>query len=68
MIKMKNKSGLQHLIDHLNSVLDDEYEAGVAAGALAVLDNLDALIEEKKHEVNLSAVAVLEWAKDKLSP
>lgn len=65
---MENKSGISSLVEHLNSVLDDEYEAGVVAGTMAVLDNLDALIEEKKDELNLSAVAVLEWAKDKLAP
>ena len=65
---MTTNSNLQNLITQLNTVMDDEYEAGVAAGTLAVLDNLDALIEEKKDELNLSAVAVLEWAKDKLAP
>jgi len=57
---------LQTLVDVMRDYYSDEYHEGVASGRNSSLDNLDAAIELKRNENDEIAVAVLEWAKERL--
>lgn len=65
-IRMATKKDLETLINDLKEQIDREYEAGVKSGHAAAIDNVDALIEEKRRQNDHIAVAVLEWAKDRI--
>ncbi len=57
---------LRTLVDVMQAHYTGEYEAGLESGRYASLDNLDAAIELKRNENDEVAVAVLEWAKERL--
>jgi len=57
---------VQVMKDYLKDYLNDEYHEGVSSGRNSTLDNLDAAIELKRNENDEIAVAVLEWAKERL--
>jgi len=57
---------LETFVQVMKDYLNDEYEAGLESGRYASLDNLDAAIELKRNENDEVAVAVLEWAKERL--
>lgn len=63
---MPSKKEIKAILAAVPAALDEEYEAGVVAGRAAALDNLDALIEDKRNQDDSIAVAVLEWAKTRL--
>lgn len=63
---MPTKKDLENLVNTLKGELEKEYEAGVKAGHAAALDNVDGLIEDKRLQNDHIAVAVLEWAKDRI--
>jgi hypothetical protein len=50
----------------MQSHYTEEYEAGIESGRNSSLDNLDSAIELKRNENDEVAVAVLEWAKERL--
>jgi hypothetical protein len=57
---------LETLVEVMKDYLNDEYHEGVASGRNSTFDNLDAAIELKRNENDDVAVAVLEWAKERL--
>jgi hypothetical protein len=57
---------LQTLVKVMQSHYTEEYEAGIESGRNSSLDNLDSAIELKRNENDEVAVAVLEWAKERL--
>jgi len=57
---------LQTLVDVMRVYYSEEYEAGLESGRNCALDNIDSAIEIKRNENDEVAVAVLEWAKERL--
>jgi hypothetical protein len=57
---------LQTLVDVMQVYYSEEYEAGLESGRNCALDNIDSAIELKRNENDEVAVAVLEWAKERL--
>jgi hypothetical protein len=57
---------LQTLVDVMQAHYTGEYEAGLESGRNCALDNIDSAIELKRNAHDEIAVAVLEWAKERL--
>ncbi len=57
---------LQTLVEIMQAHYSEEYEAGLESGRNCALDNIDSAIELKRNENDEVAVAVLEWAKERL--
>ncbi len=57
---------LQTLVEVMQIHYSEEYEAGLESGRNCALDNIDSAIELKRNENDEVAVAVLEWAKERL--